>query len=194
MKKCNICGEDRFEEFYESRRTRCKECTKKAQYKFNDENPDYLKNKNHRRRAMKLALPFVKGANLWSSVKKRFDGRCAISNSTDIVLEHVIPMSWGHLGTTVHNVVPMDATLNLEKGAKNFLDWVLSDEMASRIDEDKINDMIYYLAEKNGLSDDEYMNFIYWCEDNKRTVDEVIADPRPSIVIWKAALELNVGK
>ncbi|MCM2535172.1 hypothetical protein NDK43_26025 [Neobacillus pocheonensis] len=186
MKKCNICGEDRIEEFYKHQRTRCKACQKAKQYEFNRKNPDYLKAKNQRRRAKKLALPNDLTTDQWKAILDRFENNCAISDSTDIVLEHVIPLNFLHMGTSVNNVIPMDKTLNLSKRDKNILEWVLEPEVAEVIYWGKFEATMKYLAEVNGMTVEEYYEFIYFCEYNKRTVEEVKSESRSSVELFKA--------
>lgn len=187
MRKCKLCGEDRQNQFYGKNKTRCKECVKAKQYEFNAENPEYLKAKNHRRRARQLALPNTLNGHDWKAVLEGFGGACAISEieSKDIVLEHVIPLAWGHMGTEKGNVIPMDKTLNLSKRDKNFFTWVLEDNIVDAVDFDKIDRMIEYLAEANGMSVEEYIEYVIWCEYNKRTVEEIEAATKSSIELFR---------
>ncbi|KXH87368.1 hypothetical protein [Sporosarcina sp. HYO08] len=188
---CRDCEQEA--EFYPYWKTRCKECQRAKQRAFNRANPDYLKAKNQRRRARLLALPNDLPPQVWTDIQERFGGRCALTDSTDISLEHVIPLENMHLGTTIENVIPLDRTLNMRKSSKNFIDWVFEPEIEALIDEDKLNDLLCYLAEVNGLSVDDYLDFIYWCERNKRTEEEVKSATKTSVELFKESqIKMNV--
>jgi len=184
MKKCNTCGEERQEEFYACYRTICKKCRKEKQYAFNRENPEYLKAKNQRRRARKLALPNDLKKDEWKAIVERFGGECCLTNSTNIVLEHVVPLENMHLGTSVNNVVPMDATLNQSKREKNLIEWVFEPDVKPLINWEKFDKLIYYLAELNGMTDGQYIDFLYFCSENKRTLEEVKAAKHSSVELF----------
>ncbi|MGG3556260.1 hypothetical protein ABES23_06100 [Peribacillus frigoritolerans] len=186
-KKCNGCGEIDQSKFYDCYRTLCMECKKRKQYAYNDENPDYLKAKNQRRAARLKYLPNTLSSKQWTNAQKRFGGKCAISDSTDTVLEHVIPSAWYMGGTTVENCIPMDAKLNLSKRDKNIIEWVQQPEIEPLINWKKFYAAMRYLAELNGLTLQEYYAFINWCERNKRTEEEAKAATMTSIEEWKAA-------
>ncbi|MBY0098679.1 hypothetical protein [Mesobacillus maritimus] len=188
MKKCNLCGESRIEMFYTYQKTRCKACQRAKQYEFNRNNPEYLKAKNQRRRARLKALPHDFPPNVWKAVLDRFDGRCCLTNSKDVSLEHVVPLCVGHMGTEIGNVIPLDRTLNLSKGSKNFLDWFNEIEASLEM-HDRFDEVISYLAELNGLTFDQYLEFLYWCEDNKRTIEEIEAATMSSVELFKATIE-----
>lgn len=187
MKKCNLCGEVDQAEFYTNQKTRCKSCVRSRQLAFNRANPDYLKAKNQRRRARLLSLEDSLSTKQWSSIIETFGDECCLTDSKDIVLEHVVPIGWGHGGTMVGNVVPMDATWNLAKRDKNLIDFIFAEVHAGMFDDSKINFLLDYLAKANGLSVDNYLDFIYWCEDNKRTIEEAMNDRRPSVELYKEA-------
>jgi hypothetical protein len=143
-----------------------------------------IANRN-KRRAIEKSLPSDFNGKQWLEILQRFDGKCAISDSKDIVVEHVIPLAWGHMGTHINNCVPMDASLNSSKMTKNIFAWVKEPEVQERVDMNKFEELIEYLAVMNDLTTQEYREFVYWCEANKRTIDEAAADPRLSVEIWK---------
>lgn len=71
------------------------------------------------RRTILKRLPSDLTAEEWIAIKSRFDFKCALSNSEDITLEHFIPSSIGHGGTTIYNCYPLGASLNYSKNSKN---------------------------------------------------------------------------
>jgi hypothetical protein len=52
------------------------------------------------------------------------------------------------------------------------------------IDLKRFNQVVQYLSELNGLTTFEYEEFVYWCYENTRTVEEFEKDNRESIQIW----------
>ncbi|KXH86735.1 hypothetical protein [Sporosarcina sp. HYO08] len=169
MKRCTLCWETRQDEFHTYQKTRCKQCIRNKQLAFNRANPEYLKAKNQRRRARKLALQNDLTPQQWKAILDRFDGKCALTDSSDVVLEHIIPLENMCGGTTIGNVTPMDATLNLSKRDRNFVDWVFEPEIEAKVDPDKLDNLLDYLAEVNGLTIEKYLDFVYWCERNERS-------------------------
>lgn len=180
---CRDC--DKETEFYPYWKTRCVECQKAKQRRFNKANPDSQKAKNHNRRAYELALPDTLKHKEWTSIQARFGGTCAFTESTNVSLEHPIPLCWGRMGNEVGNVIPMDKSLNMSKGKKNLFDWY--EENEHRLDSTKVDNVIYYLAEANRLTVDEYIDFLLWCDDNRRTPEEAEAATMSCIEEWKAA-------
>ncbi|MDE4086200.1 hypothetical protein PO902_14225 [Planococcus maritimus] len=187
MKVCKLCGNVDQLEFYLYQKTRCKSCVRKRQLEFNRANPEYLKAKNQRRRARKMSLENSLSTSEWRNVIETFGGSCCLSDSKNVVLEHVVPIGWGHGGTMVGNVVPMDATLNLAKRDKNLIEFIFDEVNAGLFSEAKIDFLIEYLAEANGLTVTDYIDFVYWCDDNKRTIDEATNDRRSSFDLFKEA-------
>lgn len=200
-KKCNTCKEIKpIEEFgkksaaKDGKNPKCKECVCEYQNERN-KRPDvhaYNVNKSHKRRAFKNELPNDMTAKEWNQVKAIFDNRCFLTgkllDKTNRSMEHVIPLCTGHGGHIVENVLPMDRSLNMGRKDKNILEWFnefdATLEMHRRLDE-----AVEYLAELNGLTVDEYWQYVYYCDEFRRTIEEVEADKRPSVEIfqeWKA--------
>lgn len=122
-------------------------------------------------RARKLNLPGVLTKEVWRSIfLDDFDSKCALTNKYGtndhpIVLGHNIPISWGHGGTYVGNVYPIENSLNCIFNNSNpltFIPWV-ADRL--NINMDSYNYLNEYLAHLNGLSVQEYLQFVQWCHD-----------------------------
>jgi hypothetical protein len=67
--------------------------------------------------------------------------------------------------------------LNSSKHAKNPFEWVKDKRYKEKIDIVKFNYLVSYLANLNGLSEEEFKQFVYWCENNKRSIDEIREQP-----------------
>lgn len=135
------------------------------------------------------ALPFTITPESWSEIESFFHNSCALSEQTsDLNIEHFIPVAWGHGGTYIGNVYPLHWAINRSKGDTNPFVWIERKDVKSLVDLNKWNELISYLANQNNLTVNEFENFTYWCEKNIRSVEEIKNDPRPSIEIWKSCM------
>lgn len=120
-----------------------------------------------------------------------FNHACALTHTADdVTLDHFIPLEWGHGGTYPGNVYPLEQTLNKNKSNKNPFKWIKAvrrDRALRRGQhvDTAWNQLIAYLAAENGLSVVEFKEFVLWCEQNKRTLQQVQQDNRLSLEIWK---------
>ncbi|MEK3887261.1 hypothetical protein [Bacillus sp. FSL K6-3431] len=97
-----------------------------------------------------------------AQILERFKYRCPITDSLNIHMDHFIPVKTGYGDTIVSNLIPLDKTLNLSKGAKNPFEWV---KERGDIDLKRFESVVFYLAELNGLSPEEYEAHVYNCFD-----------------------------
>jgi len=122
---------------------------------------------SNRRRGRQKSLPDTLTSVEWQSILADFDGKCALTNSTHIHMEHFIPISSGCGGTYVGNVYLMDGNLNLSKSGKNPFEWIRQPRIKLLIDIEKWNSLVAYLAAKNEMSVDTFVSFVYSCFENK---------------------------
>jgi hypothetical protein len=132
-------------------------------------NPDKVAANNHRRRARKLSLP---DDFTTEDMRRIYDifGGCALTGSDDVQWDHVIPLSTGYGGTTSYNMIPLRADLNPSKSDANIFEWFARNKERFDICKNKFDNLIDYLAIKNGMSVDDYRSFVYECFENKREV------------------------
>lgn len=174
--------------------SRCKRCTnehkkemRQSSYrpdlevrrKWKEENRERLREKDReykeknrtrialnagKRRARKESLPDDITYEETEDILKHFERKCAICESDFEHLDHFIPLSSEHGGTTKENIVPMCSFCNISKGGKNPFEWkrLLSDAERNNFDE-----LIKYLESINGVSD--YRNYVNSCFENKTT-------------------------
>ncbi|WP_163530988.1 HNH endonuclease [Halobacillus ihumii] len=169
----------------------CKERRQKSYRKAYAENPAKFAAKQAKRKAMERNLPFDNkfGKTGYEGVLARFDGRCALTgdkvegNSNH--LDHVIPLSIGHGGTYVGNCIPLRGDLNLSKNDRNLFEWFYENKERFNLSQERFDDLILYLAIHNNMTPEEYRDFVYWCFDSKRTVEQAAQDKRLSSEIWK---------
>lgn len=124
-------------------------------------------------------------------VSEDFNGACALTGeSDDIHLEHFIPISTSHGGTYEGNVYPLIEELNISKNGANPFEWIQLPDINERIPADRWNTLVLYLAENNGLTAEEFREFVCWCFDNPRTPAQAERDTKRgiySIDLWCAS-------
>lgn len=100
---------------------------------------------------------------------------CASYPEYILILEHVIPLSWGHGGTYKGNVIPLTDPENMSISNRNPISY-LND------------DVLEYLAKQNDLTLEEYISFVNWCEQNKRLKKEcrMYKGTYNSLEVWKS--------
>lgn len=136
-----------------------------------------------KRRTILKKLPSDLTQEDWISIKSRFDSQCALSSSDDITIEHFIPSSIGHGGTTIYNCYPISGSLNYSKNNRNPFEWANEQIEKGTIDINKWNELVLYLANMSGLSVIDYEEFVYWCFENKRESSEIL-DDTSSLDLW----------
>lgn len=119
-----------------------------------------------RRRARKILLPDTLTAKQHQHLVSQ---GCAFTGcSGDIHLDHFIPLAWGYGGSVIENMIPLKGSLNLSKQDANPFEWIKRKYIQEQIDMDRWNATVDYLAELNGMTAQEYEEYVYWCEENKR--------------------------
>lgn len=122
-----------------------------------------------RRRAKEKYLPATLTSALWNEIlNNTFEGACSLTSRTDdIHIEHFIPISWGHGGTTPENCYPLCGELNLSKQNKNPFEWIKDYSEY----QERFNKLVKHLAEKNNMNEQEFKDYVYWCESNKVNIE-----------------------
>jgi hypothetical protein len=139
----------------------------KRKKKYNEENPHIRKSIRQRYKARRYSLP----QNLTTNQTKQLlsIGCILTGEKNDLHLDHFIPLSWGHGGTTFENMIPLSAELNISKNNRNPFEWI---KTRNDIDISRWNAAIEHLARLNGMTAKEFEEYVYWCENNKREVTE----------------------
>ncbi|MFF2531508.1 hypothetical protein ACFVS2_21610 [Brevibacillus sp. NPDC058079] len=140
-----------------------------------------------RMRTIKAELPFDFTVDDFMNVAQEFNYRCAITESTfNLSVDHFIPLSIGHGGTYVGNVFPLSFEFNEWKDAENPFEWKRKLKKLSY--RQKFNRLVDYLADLNGLSRAEFVDYVYWCFNNPRSKALIVADGNvSSIDLWMKA-------
>lgn len=128
-----------------------------------------------KRKGMKKLLPNTLTKEQWAGVLGEFHNTCALKeNGKQITKEHFIPLSTGHGGTTIENIYPMEANLNVDKSGKNPFKWVKS--QPQHIQHNFRHKLVPYLAEINGMGVKEFEDYTNWCFEHPRTQKQVAID------------------
>jgi len=106
----------------------------------------------------------------------------------DIQEDHFIPVNTGHGGTTYENICLLSERWNRSKNGFNPFEWA----RYFLTEEERV---VFYeiatdLANRNGLTLKLYKEFVNWCFENKRSLEEVLEDnekygyKKSSLDIW----------
>lgn len=87
----------------------------------------------------------------------------------DVTIDHFIPVEWGHGGVYIGNIYFISRKLNSSKSSINPFERIKKPEVLNVVDFSKWNKLISRLAEDNGLTINEFEEYVNWCEKNKRT-------------------------
>lgn len=167
----------------------CPRCRSELSKNYNEANPEKIFEHNRIRREMAEALPGCKlEKEEWYLLRKCYRWRCALSSSNEVIaIDHFIPVATGHGGTYTANLVPLTKSVNSSKNDSHPYEWFEANRKRLELPKENFDKVIDYLASANALTVDEYRAFVDWCFANPRTVDEVRADGRHSIEIWRGA-------
>jgi hypothetical protein len=143
------------------------------------------RNRKKKRSAMLQYLPTMLTREELENLRRH--AVCALTGSAeDVTLDHFIPLEWGHGGEYIGNIFFIKRELNMAKSNLNPFKWISKIASRQPIDMRKWDLLIRCLAEENGLSVKAFRRYVNWCEKNKRSLDQVIADNCPSLTLWKA--------
>lgn len=170
--------------------SRCKKCVNdpfslgKNREKVRKRFEERMENKRRReilnankRRGAFSNIPHTISAKQWKNISTRFNNSCALTGDrARLHMDHVIPLSVGHGGTVYENMIPLRADLNLSKSNRNIFDWFADNRERFGLEQRKFDELIEYLADINNMTTKEYEEYVRWCHDNPRTIDEIKAE------------------
>ncbi|MCI3919145.1 hypothetical protein MO973_02725 [Paenibacillus sp. TRM 82003] len=119
--------------------------------------------------------------------RRKREAVCALTGAAKrVTVDHFIPLEWGHGGETEANVYFVRQDLNALKSNKNPFRWYNQLTQRSDFDAARWDRLIRELAARNGLDAREYRRYVHWCEKNKRTKEQLLADDCSSLELWRA--------
>lgn len=162
--------------------------------RYREVKPEICKATMQRRRTRKKYLP-----ESWESgdillLESLFGGKCAVKvHESGDHADHFIALRTGHGGTYNGNMIPLCPDLNHSKSFLNPFTWFQSNKQQMALPEERWSEIISYLANQNGLTPDEFREYVDWCYANPRTVDDIKRDNErygytvSSVELWQAA-------
>lgn len=181
-----------YREYNRAYRERNYESEIKRMREYRENNKELFNEHQKKRKQMELILDNLHSDFNIDEVYDYFAEECCLTGTTEnVTLDHFIPVSWGHGGTHLGNMYPLEMVINQTKNRFNPFTWFDWAKDKYNIDIHKWNKLIEALASINGLTVDEFKDFVYWCEDNKRTLEDIQQHPLPSLELWKSVLKVN---
>jgi hypothetical protein len=161
-------NQERARQYREENRERYTEHTKR----WREENKERSLLVTRLRRARIRTLPNDLTAEQQDELIKKFNG-CALSDSTDFDIDHVIPLTAGHGGTTYGNVLPLRHDLNQSKGTRNIFEWFEANRQRFNLSQEKFDLAIEWLSYLNGISVEDYRDYVCWCHENPHSLEDL---------------------
>jgi len=127
------------------------------------------------RRSRKRQLPNTLTKEQDTKLLEIQNNKCLLTNeSKNLNLEHFIPISIGHGGTTFENCYYMEGSLNQSKYNHNPFEWIQtqSEDVQKRF----YCLLVPILAKRHGMSVKEFENYVNYCFENPRTIEELSND------------------
>jgi hypothetical protein len=129
-----------------------------------------------RRLARKRYLPDDFTAEQLSQVINVFNGGCALTGERVFHWDHVVPLSVGHGGTTYGNMIPLRGDLNISKSNRNIFEWFEANRQLFKLEQERFNRLIEWLGKANGMTVEEYRDYVYECHANPNEINDAKAN------------------
>ncbi|MGM0904201.1 MAG: hypothetical protein ACQEXB_24245 [Bacillota bacterium] len=175
--ECNDCYSARRKLDYHTKdyyRETIKACGKRWAKNNKDKVAGYVKRAYHVRLARRRGLADDFTSNDLERTLCAFNNSCVLTGHIDTHLDHVIPLSIGHGGTTYGNMIPLRSDLNLSKNNKNIFEWFEANRQRFELSQERFDNLIAWLASANAMSVEEYRDYVYFCHANPRNIDELV--------------------
>jgi 5-methylcytosine-specific restriction endonuclease McrA len=110
---------------------------------------------------------------------------CPLTGETeDLTMDHFIPLNWGHGGLYRGNIFFVSRKLNSSKSKENPFRWIRWLTRYEEINKKGWDALVIELAKENELTKKEFKEFVDWCEDNQRSIEQLRFDNTPSLQLW----------
>lgn len=137
-------------------------------------NPEYLRDVSQsgiRRKARMDALINDFTSDDRAELIERFGGKCALTGKeVELHVDHVIPIAVGHGGTTKANMLPIWQRINSSKSDRNIFEWYAENGDRFDVCPERFEAAIAYLADLNGMTVEEYRDYVYDCHANPNDI------------------------
>ncbi|MGH0679025.1 hypothetical protein ACQVPP_17660 [Bacillus luti] len=177
QRECSNCRELKLAEDFQKYtsghlRAQCRECYTEVQREVNKKNQLNRKIKNINDRAIEKELEGTFTVEEYNELVSFAAGRCMLSNEVltpeTEQLDHVVALSKLVVGSTASNVWLVHKRVNEKKWIYSLTEYLTSEHGASVVDKDRLTQSIGYLANKTGITTDEYISLIVESENIAR--------------------------
>ncbi|WP_338786260.1 hypothetical protein [Metabacillus sp. FJAT-53654] len=171
QKVCKSCQQPKLAEDFPKYangmlRPDCQPCFKKLQSKYVQETKDKRTVYKQRERARKLNLPDSFTEEEYLELKSFAAGKCMISGKeVELEIDHFQALSKGWLGSTKGNMILVSEEVNQAKRTMSLFEFLQSPRSKGLVDKEQLQRTLEYLAQANGMSMNEYIQFLYDCEE-----------------------------
>jgi hypothetical protein len=159
----------RSQEYYQNNKERKSDMTKI----YYTKNRDQFLLRVKRRRAREKFLPDTLTKAQMEQILGYFGGCVFTKEIDDIHWDHVIPLSVGHEGTSYGNMIPLRSDLNISKNNSNIFEWFEANRQRLNLRRDNLDSLVVWLADANGVSVNEYKDYVYWCHENPHSLEDL---------------------
>lgn len=98
-----------------------------------------------------------------TEILEKFNNKCALTDSTDVSLDHFIPIASGFGAHASYNIIPLDKKLNTSKNDFNPFEWFAKNKKRFSLEQSRFDSVIEYLSEVNGMSVEDYTDYVNGC-------------------------------
>jgi len=176
--------------------SRCTDCQtiintspeyRKVVLRYKQSHPHLYSAYRQLRRARERALPVDYSGKDEVKRLRYFAHTCSLTGSersddSPLHMDHFIPIGWNHGGSYLANMVPLRYDINISKGDRNPFEAIKDHPYDIR--RQFHNVVVPLVADRHGLTTEDFERFVYWLEDHKRTIEEALEDDRCSLGIW----------
>lgn len=155
---------DKWKKYQREYQAKHEERIRKWSKQYHKDNPNISRAALLRRMARKKSLPDTLTVTEVEEVVSLFGG-CFLTGADTYHIDHVIPLSSGCGGTTKENSLPLRGDLNSSKHDKNIFEWFEEVKERYGLSQERFDAGIAYIAELNGMSTEEYRNYVYECHE-----------------------------
>lgn len=148
-----------------------REGNKRYNAKYPEKRRESEQRRRHTRKAKLKNVTSDIDVMVYNRIKSLQFNRCLLTGeSENLHFEHFIPISVGG-GNTFDNCYFMDGYLNSIKSDHNPFEWIKTqpDEYQDRFH----SVLVPMLAARNDMTVEEFTEYVYWCFENPRTIEDL---------------------
>ncbi|MCY8048466.1 hypothetical protein MOC17_20650 [Bacillus haynesii] len=171
VKQCTKCGRWHWFDFFRTYRkskdgkfSHCRECEDKY-FTVYDRSPRGRRRFERRRQ---LEADVIKSDESYHDfVRHYFGGVCSLTGKDDepVVLDHIIPLSWGCVGNEQGNLIPLADSVNKIKRNRSIFSVV--DELDAEVKHRFYMEVLPFIARENDMTVEEYTEFYRKMEQHR---------------------------